>query len=163
MIGGRSFRTDLGALESGRTYSLLFAVRLPETGANVTEVGRVSVTFPGADRARTFDTYVTIPRTIGDELPEPDADVRAACDVLAALSSDDVETQLRALTVRRELYVAERRDPRVIAVIDKAIDALATAGSLTALSELERATLQSHTCTAGGARPPVARRELAGG
>ena len=161
--GGSTFRTDLGALESGRTYSLLFELRIPEATLDFTDVGRIAVNVSRTGGVRTFGTRVVVRRTTDRELPEPDADVVAAHDVLAALSGGDAETQLRALRVRRQVYVEERRDPRVIAVIDKAIRSLETEGSLAALSATEYATLQSHTCTAGGARPPVARNEFAAG
>ena len=71
--------------------------------------------------------------------------------------------QLRALRVRRKLYVAERRDPHVVSIIEKAIAALEVQGSLAALSVSERATLRSHTCTAGGIRSMATQREFAGG
>jgi hypothetical protein len=161
--GGSQFRTDLGTLESGRTYSLLFELRLPETSADRTEIGRIVLRLPGAGGARTFEEFVSVPRTAGAATPEPDAEVVAARDVLAALSGADPDTQLRALRVRRKLYVAERRDPHIIAVIDKAIASLEQEGSLAALSAAEQATLRSHTVTAGGSRPAPARREVAAG
>ena len=161
--GGAKFRTDLGAFESGRTYSLLFELRLPETKEPRTSVGRITVRLRGSDQPRVFESVVSVPRTAGIESVQPDPEVTAARDVLAALSGTDVTTQLRALRVRRKLYVAERRDPHVIGVIDKAIEALETEGNLAALTAAECATLRSHTCTAGGARPPAARREFAAG
>jgi hypothetical protein len=159
---GATFRTDLGALESGRTYSLVFELRMPESRTGWTDIGRVTVRLRGANAPQTFDTRVAIGRSLGDAMPEPDPEVRAARDVLAALSGNDAATQLKALKIRRELYVSERRDPHVIGVIDKAIESLESAGDLAKLSASEVATLRSHTCTAGGARPP-AQRELAAG
>jgi uncharacterized protein YegL len=160
---GKRFRTDLGTLESGRTYSMLFELRLPETTASLSEVGRISVRLRGTDAPRVFETAMSLPRTAGDATAAPDGDVLAAADVLAALTGNDPKTQLRALRVRRKLYVAERRDPHVIGVIDKAIEALDREGSLDALSSSERATLRSHTCTAGSMRPSPSRREFAAG
>jgi len=159
---GSAFRTDLGTLESGRTYSLLFELRLPETDADRTEIGRITLRLPGAGGG-VFEELVSVPRTEGAGVAEPDGEVVAARDVLAALSASDPKTQLRALRVRRKLYIAERRDPHVVAVIDKAIASLEQAGSLAALSAAEQATLRSHTVTAGGSRPAPARRELAAG
>lgn len=159
-VDGAKFRTDLGTLESGRTYSLLFELRLPETSEPSTDVGKVTVRIRGQEGALTASAAVSVPRTAGASLPEPDRDVSAARDVLASVSGSDEKTQLRALKVRRKLYVAERRDPHLVNVIDKAIAALEAAGSLDALSSEERATLRSHTVTAG-TRPLSDRSGLA--
>jgi hypothetical protein len=161
--GGSKFTTDLGTLESGRTYSLLFQVRLPESAAGSTEIGRFVVRVASQNGPRVFETTIAIPRTASHELPAADVNVSAARDVVAALSGSDPSTQLKALRVRRKLYVAERRDPNVIGVIDKAIAALEEEGTLVRLSDSERATLRAHTCTAGGARPASPRREFAAG
>jgi uncharacterized protein YegL len=155
------FRTDLGNLEAGRTYSMLFEVRLPEASSDQTTIGTFSVRLRGVDVPRVFTQKIVIARTEEELTVAADPEVVAARDVLAALAGSDIPTQLRALRVRRKLYDAERRDPHVIAVIDKAIAALESEGSLAALSAAECATLRSHTCTAGGARPPAARREFA--
>lgn len=157
LLGNAAFRADLGALESGRTYSLLFELRIPESEADVTDVGRIGLRIRRADSVRDFAATVVVPRTDGTSLPEPDGDVAAARDVLAALTGDDVETQLRALRLRRDAYVLERRDPRIVAILEKAIRSLESEGSLAALTVQECAAIQSHTCTAGGARPPAAR------
>ena len=161
--GGSTFSADLGTLESGRVYSLLFEVRVPESESDMTQIGRLTLRVPGYGGARVFTADVAVPRTMSPELPEPDADVSATHDVLAATDDSDPGTQLRALRVRRKLYVAERRDPHVIAIIEKAISALEEEGSLAALSVSERATLRSHTCTAGGSRTRATPREFAGG
>ena len=160
---GSKFTTDLGTLESGRTYSLLFEVRVPESAAAATEIGRFAVRVASQNGPRVFETTISLPRTASHDLPAPDVNVCAARDVVAALSGSDPSTQLKALRVRRKLYVAERRDPNVIAVIDKAIAALEDEGTLVRLSDAERATLRAHTCTAGGARPASPRREFAAG
>ncbi len=161
--GGTKFTADLGTFESGRTYSLLFGVRLPESKTDRTQIGKIKLRLRGAGSARVYEADVAVPRLTDDKLPDPDAEVLAARDVLAALSGADAKTQLRALRVRRKLYAAERRDPHVIDVIDRAIESLESQGSLAALSAADCATLRSHTCTAGGARPPAPRREFAAG
>jgi len=160
---GSKFTTDLGTLEAGRTYSLLFEVRVPESAAAATEIGRFAVRVASQHGPRVFETTISLPRTASHDLPAPDVNVSAARDVVAALSGSDPSTQLKALRVRRKLYVAERRDPNVISVIDKAIAALEEEGTLVRLSDAERATLRAHTCTAGGARPASPRREFAAG
>src|SRR5262245_3131802 len=160
---GTKFTTDLGTMEAGRTYSLLFQVRLPESEGGATEVGRFAVRVASQHGPRVFEKTISMPRTASPDLPEPDVNVTAARDVVAALSGNDPSTQLKALRVRRKLYVAERRDPNIIAVIDKAIAALEEEGTLVRLSDSERATLRAHTCTAGGARPASPRREFAAG
>lgn len=160
-VDGAIFRTDLGALESGRTYSLLFELRLPETVALRTTVGKVSVRLRGEGPGRYFECPVSIPRTPGDDLPEPDHLVVAARDVLASLSGNDPKMHVRALRIRRKLYVAERRDPHLLEVIDKAIVELEQRGNLHALSAAERALLRAHTATVVS-MPPPGSREMVG-
>jgi hypothetical protein len=157
-IGANRFRTDLGTIEAGRTYSLLFEVRLPESAARATKIGRATLRLRKSGEALVTTADIVVPRTAAS-LPAPNTDVAAAADVVAALSSGDAKTQLAALRVRRKLYEAERRDPHVRAVIDKAIAALESQGNLEALSDGERATLRSHTCTAGSldSRDPFRR------
>ena len=93
---------------------------------------------------------VTIPRTdAGSEPGDMDAGVRTARDILVALTDTDPQTALRALKLRRELYEQERRDPGLLAILDKAIELLATTGSLDGLSSADQATLMAHTCTSG--------------
>jgi uncharacterized protein YegL len=160
---GSPFRTDLGALESGRTYSLLFELRVPESQADETELGRLKLRLERTHDEQEFSSRIAVARTGDAALPAADDEVVAARDVLAALTATDAETQLRALRLRFETYQKERRDPRVLAVIEKAVRLLETEGSLAGLSANESAALQAHTCTAGGARPPAARREFAAG
>jgi uncharacterized protein YegL len=161
--GGSKFATDLGTLESGRTYSMLLQVRLPETSAGSTEVGTVTVRLPAHGGPRTFSRAITVPRPANLVQPDANSEVAAAAEVVAALTGADPKTQLRALRIRRKLYAAERRDPHILAVIDKAIAALEQQGNLEALSAAERATLRSHTVTAGGLRQVAARTEHAAG
>ena len=149
----RTFSTDLGTLESGRRYALLFQFRLPGTTATETEVGRITLRLPAVGGPRLFECLLSVPRHPGEELPEADAEVQAARDVLTALAGDDPAAQLRALRIRRDLYLAERRDPHVVEVIERAIAELEERGNLAALSASDQAALLSHTCTAGGARP----------
>lgn len=155
---GRSFKTDLGTLESGRSYSLLFQVRLPVAAATETEVARVSLRVPTRDGPRTFEALVTVPRHTGEMTVSVDRDVEGAREVLQAIGTADPKDQLRALQVRRKLYVDERRDPDIIAALDRAITEIEQKGSLSALSAQDQATILSHTCSVGTMRPN--RREV---
>jgi uncharacterized protein YegL len=159
--GGTRFTADLGTLESGRPYSMLFEVRLPRAKAGTeTEIGRVSLRLPGYGGPRCWERHLSVPRHEGAAVAA-DPDVAAARDVLAALAGDDPQATLKALRIRREIYVAERRDRHVLGVIDKAIAEIEERGTLTALSAAEHATLLSHTCTAGGAGAPRVLRSKA--
>lgn len=159
--GGRKFEADLGTLESGRNYSLLFQLRLPQTGARETEVGRVTVRVPGHGGPRTYERILTIPRHFGALEPERDATVDEARHIAEAMGNDDPLATLQALKTRRKLYVDEYRDPKLIQLLDKAIAELESRGSLDQLSGTEKAALLAHTCTVGsGRRPSPANREL---
>ena len=65
------------------------------------------------------------------------------------MDQDDPEAKLKALEARKELYMAERRDPYIIRLIDKAIDEIRAQGSLDALTRAETAALLAHTRTVG--------------
>ena len=148
--GGRHFATDLGTLEAGRPYTLLFEVRLPRARAGTeTEIGHVTLRVPGQGGPVTFEKPLAIPRHAGPAA-SVDPEVAAARDVLSALAGDDPQAMLKALRVRRRIYEEERRDSHVLGVIDRAIAELEERGSLTRLTASEHAALLSHTCTAGG-------------
>ena len=158
-VGGTKFRTDVGTMESGRPYSLLFELRLPRAKpGRETEIGRVTIKVPGFGGARVYEHHLSLLRHAGPNLTG-DPEVVAAREVVQALAGDDPDAMLRALKVRRRIYTEERRDRHVLGVIDKAIAELEERGTLAALSAAEHATLLSHTCTAGGARP-TPRRSL---
>jgi len=142
---GRHFAHDLGTLEGGRRYSLFFELRLPATTEDTTEIGRVTLRVPGEGGARMFESLLSIPRHKGVYTPTPHPTVMEARAVLDAMDSDDSQTLLRSLTARRRIYIEERRDPYLIALLDRAIHELEATGSLDALSKSERAALLSHT------------------
>ncbi len=142
---GRLFARDLGTLEAGRKYSLFFELRLPSTAEDATELGRITLRVPGEGGARTFESLLSIPRHKGVYTPTPHPTVMEARAVLDAMDSDDSQTLLRSLTARRRIYVEERRDPYLVALLDRAIHELEATGSLDALSKSERAALLSHT------------------
>jgi len=150
---GRLFVADLGTLEAGRDYSLLFELRLPTTEAPTNHVATVRLRVPGWGEPVSFETKLFIPRHAGDLTVEPDPLVQQARYILAAEGGDDPEAMLRALCARREIYTHERRDPFLIGVIENAIRELETTGSLDALSRRERKALAAHTATAGSGAP----------
>jgi hypothetical protein len=160
-VGGTKFSVDLGTMESGRPYTLLFELRLPRGSDGVeTEVGRATLRLPGFGGPRVFERHLAIARHAGPETT-PDPEVVAAREVVAALAGDDPEAMLRALRVRRRIYEDERRDRHVLGVIDKAIAELEERGTLAALSAAEHAALLSHTCTAGGGAPAPRKAQSA--
>ena len=157
---GNVFKTDLGTLESGRDYSLLFQVRLPLTTASESEVARVVLHVPTREGPRVFEAFLSVPRHAGTAVTAADRDVEIARDVLHALGNNDPKDQLKALRLRRQLYCDERRDPEIIAALDRAIDEIEQKGSMSALSAADQAAIMSHTCTVGAMKLPKANREL---
>ncbi len=143
---GTKFSTDLGTLESGRDYTLLFQLRLPKCNENETEVGRIVLRVPGLGGPQVFEQLVSIPRHLGAN-PEPDPVVTQAMQIVQSLERADPLVELRAFEARLKLYEAERRDPELITVIKKAIAILHRGGSLDELTQMERAALVSHTRT----------------
>jgi hypothetical protein len=147
---GKRFVADLGTVETGRKYSLLFEMRAPETVERVTTLGEAVVRIPGFGGPIEARIPLTIARGEPGSLPgDVEGSVRTARDILGALSDSDPQAALRALRLRRKIYADERRDPGLIAIIDKAIRLLETTGSLEGLSPDDQATLLSHTCTSG--------------
>jgi len=144
---GKRFVKDLGTIESGRTYSLLFQIRLPVAKSGETEVGIVTLRVPGFGGPRTFEKQISIARHDGPPHASRDPEVVAARDVLEALDNDDPAATLRALQTRRAMYEREQRDAHVLCVLDRAIDEMQRHGSLAALSQSDHATLVSHTLT----------------
>lgn len=147
--GGRHFHTELGTLESGREYAMLFQVRLPKTQQTESEIGRLTLRVPGFGGPRVFEALLSVPRHPGDKEPAPDAVVVEAREILEAMDKDDPQAKLKALRARRKLYQSERRDPYIIELIDKAIAEIEEQGNLDALSRAEQAALLAHTCTVG--------------
>ncbi len=144
---GRRFSTDLGVLESGRRYSLLVQFKLPPTVQRETEIGRVTVRVPGEGGAQTFEALLSISRHAGSQMPQKTASVKEALTVLEGTNVEDAGKVLRSLEARRRIYVDERRDPYLIALIDRAIEEVKAQGSLDSLSHGERAALMAHTAT----------------
>jgi uncharacterized protein YegL len=152
---GVHFETDLGTLESGRAYSLLFEVRLPQTDSDDTEIGEVVLRVPDFGGPREFRCTLAIPRHADAATIQADPVVAEAREVLHALEDTDPGAMLRALRARRKLYISERRDPYLLEVVDKAIAELEERGTLDALSSNERAALTAHTATAGSSSKPA--------
>lgn len=146
---GKRFSADLGTIESGRTYTLLFEFRPPETSEAESPIGKVTLRIPGYGGKIETSARLVLPRH-GLDLPEPHPDVRTARDILDALEDRDPSTALRALELRRKLYERERRDPGLLALLDRAIRVLRTTGTLDSLTRSEQATLRAHTCTGSG-------------
>ncbi len=148
--GGKLFTADLGTLETARTYQLFFQVRPPERNETMTHLGEVRVSIPGAGGPITSTLRLELPRTPAEtRTGEFRKDVRTARDILQALDASNPQAALRALRLRKTLYSHEKRDPGLIALIDKAVHLLESTRSLDGLSPGEFATLQAHTCTSG--------------
>jgi uncharacterized protein YegL len=153
---GTLFSRDLGSLETGRSYWLLFQVRLPVAQGAETEVGRITLRVPGYGGARVFERIVSIARHAGAAEAQPVPEVAAARDVVDALDSEDPQDNIRALRMRREMYAREQRDRFVVEAIDRAIAALERHGSLSALSQADQAVLISHTLSKRGSQKKAA-------
>jgi uncharacterized protein YegL len=147
-VDGKRFRADLGTIETGRMYSLLFELRPPEREEEQTHLGDVVVRIPGfggpIETRYPLRLRRTPPRT---DTGSVDPMVRTARDILDALTDEDPEVALRALRLRRKIYDQERRDPALLRLLDRSIRMLEKTGSLDGLTRGEFATLRAHTCT----------------
>ncbi len=157
---GRVFETDLGTLECGRSYSLLFQVRLPETEGHESEIGEIILRVPSFGGPKEFRRILGLPRHHDPVEIPADPVVAEARSIVDTIDGTGAETLLQGLRARRKLYVEERRDPYLLGVLDKAIAELEAAGDLDSLSNQERAALEAHTITVDLGRPPTpGRRE----
>lgn len=155
---GRVFEADLGTLECGRSYSLLFEVRLPVTSGWESEIGEIVLRIPSFGGPKEFRRILGLPRHHHDILVPADPMVAEARSIVESIESRGAESLLQGLRARRKIYVEERRDPYLLAVLDKAIAELETEGRLDALSNEERAALEAHTITVDLGRPQPANR-----
>ena len=115
---------ELGGLEWGRTYSLLLEVRLPHEDRPATPVARASLNWFEGESPAQYRTTVSAPRQVpGSNEPTPaNPRVSRALDILEALRCKaEGPGQLESLRARREQAVLERRDPELIAAIEKQI------------------------------------------
>ena len=75
-------------------------------------------------------SILSLPRTPAGSAPGAVNDeVRSALDILGALTDADPRKALRALRVRRRIQEHEKRDPGLLALLDKAVLLLETTGS----------------------------------
>src|SRR5262245_11187880 len=139
---GRRFSRDLGTLESGRSYWLLFQVRLPVAQAAETEIGSITLRLPGFGGPRVFERLASIQRHGGGDGPKTGEDLIAARKAAAASrEAPDPAVMIETLRARRDQYAQDQRDPASIDVIDRAIEALLKTGSLASLSQTDQAAL----------------------
>lgn len=151
-VAGTQFATDLGTLESGRSYWMLFQVRLPVAKAGETEVGRITLRVPGFGGARIFERLVSIQRHGGsDAVTVQVAEVAAAREAVDGL---DPSKTLAELRMRRELFGRDHSDRRVVEAIDRAIAEVQRTGTLATLPAADRAFLDAEVM---GRRPAAAQ------
>jgi TIR domain/FHA domain/von Willebrand factor type A domain len=148
---------DIGGLEVGRTYSLLLEARLPfGTGSAPTPFATVRASWQEGDRERAREVEVSAPRERPAVTDSPlPAFVRQAFDSLNVLRNEhDSAAVLASLKARHELAVLEKRDPKLIAALDKMIALSARVGagedlppSEASLSREEELYLEADICT----------------
>jgi hypothetical protein len=115
-----------GGLEAGRVYSLLMEVRLPlDERATQTLVAEVQASWVQEGKPIACGIEVAARRTPALSLVVPlgpIALVKGAFDALNVLRNEhNVHALLASIMARRELAVLERRDPNLIAALDKMI------------------------------------------
>jgi serine/threonine protein kinase len=144
-IRGRRVARELGAVESGRVYSLLLELRLPPgaPGGADTPVARARLSCRTGSTRTEHEEPIVAPRGEG----EPVARVEQAFAVLDALrKQDDGAAQLVATLARLELARLEGRDPGLIAALEKQIAVLEGRGSA-ALDQADEQYLAADYCT----------------
>jgi hypothetical protein len=115
---------ELGGLESGRTYSLLLEVRLPHDDRPSTPIVRATLNWFEGESPAQYRTFVRAPRQVpGRNKPTPsNPRVARTLAILEALRHKaEGPAQLNSLRARREQAVLERRDPELLAAMEKQI------------------------------------------
>jgi hypothetical protein len=121
LIPNRRFRHDLGGLEAGRRYAVLFEVRLPPGGGE-TAVGEVRLSWRAGAGDAEYRVELTATRADADG--ETDEDVGRVFAVLDGLRNPlDDRVQLAALEARRSAAESEvPPDRKRVAALEKEID-----------------------------------------
>ena len=115
----------IGGIEAGRWYSLLLEVRLPP-GQTAVGVARTSWIARDERAGQQAELIAVREEVAATSVPE----VRRALDIVQILrAGDDSAAQLASYKARRELAVLEKRDPELIAALDKMIGSLTNPGA----------------------------------
>ena len=152
------FVRELGGLESGRTYSFMFEVRLP-VGEGRTPVGAATLSWVDESDCKSETTFAfDVARTDATPswIPSVSADdqvrVGKAFSILDALRRpDDSAAELAALSARRELATMEGRDPALLTALEKRISELKN-GRASSLSKLDEQYISTDCETYAGSR-----------
>jgi hypothetical protein len=128
-IQGHRLEHVFGGLETGRSYSLLFECRLPVAEhSDRTPVAQLQASWLHGGRpiGRAIEVAARrVPSPASAGLLPAVGLVKRAFDALNALRhEDDPQAVLASLKARRELAVLEKRDPNLIAALDKMIASL---------------------------------------
>jgi hypothetical protein len=112
---------ELGALEVDRVYSVLCEVRLPVTSGPCTLVGSARLAWREGGTPREMVVPLEAPRAVSPG--EPVERVVQIATILEALrAQSDRAVQLAALQAKLSLAILEKRDPDLIASLQKQID-----------------------------------------
>jgi hypothetical protein len=126
-VEGRSLSRELGRLESGRSYALLFEVRLPPGEGRGTTIGEVTLSFTRGAAPESLRADIVAPRHEGgpEELSSEDPEVRDAAAIVAVLArAGDKDAEQRAVRAKLELAQREKRDPGLLEALQKQLDIL---------------------------------------
>lgn len=126
-IQSRRIVREIGAVEAGRIYSLLFEVRLPPSVEPRTPVARIKLSWRDNRARQEYVSTIYAPRLLSADqtLPRMAPEMAQIFSILDALRHpNNSEAELRALKARRELAIIEGRDPGLIAALEKQIDVI---------------------------------------
>ena len=139
---------ELGALEAGRRYAYLFEVRLPPEDAPQTAVCRVTLSCRDVAGDAQHSVLVTAPRCAARVSTARNAEVTRAYVVLDALRRPaDRRAELDAARARRDLAIAEQREPGLIAALGRQIAILEGCAAPSSLGEEDTQYLDADQST----------------
>lgn len=147
-IEGGRLSHRITAVERARTYALMFEVRLPPAEPETeTVVAAVTARYwHGRDAEYGVERQtISLPRA--EEPGEPVERLQKIRDLLLGLRENDRESQLARFRAKIELYRAERRDPALIAALERQLEVLLDPESATPLSEQDQQYIESDLMT----------------
>lgn len=121
------FIHEIGGIESGRVYSLLFEIRLPHTHQTQTLVAKAKLTWRDEIAKRQHDVEISVPRlqNFDKEFPQRMVYTQRAYSILHAMrETHNQEAEIISLKARIELAIEEGRDPDLINALNRKINIL---------------------------------------
>lgn len=143
------FHTQVGGLEKGRVYKYAFEARVyPSNRDGRYRIATATLRYSYLGEQQTVKQDIVVDRTSDRwRSDRVDKEIEDWFLVLEELRTNDPNSLMASLQARLKIIRNEGADPAQIELLEKAIDKLATKGTLEDLSNAERRRLRADGCT----------------